>query len=425
MKVAILVPSASLKSGGAATYNISVLQPFRNTSSSHEFIFLDSEANILDKEKLFDLQKDDNYLGSSVLAPENNKARINKSLSKRHFFFKFIASITSRLVSRFYQFVPSKSSMLREISISEKLDKLKIDIVWFLEPFSWPVTKPFMVQVFDLITLRQSYFPEVSLTGWKWEDRERYYSTILPRAAKIIVGTQTGKQEVVNYYSIPHERVMINPFPVPIQSASFNNQLPPLLTEITKTPYLFYPAQFWPHKNHFNLLQALSACTALENDCPNLVLTGSDKGNEQYIRRLVDDLNLSTKVFFLGFVRRSDIYFLLGNALALVYPTFFGPDNLPPLEAFHFGCPVLASSVPGAFDQLGDAALFFDPSKPDEIAECIIRIVREPGLRSQLAAKGKVQLKGRTPKDYHDRIIQFLNEFEPIRRTWEAIYIHT
>src|SRR5256885_13294906 len=53
------------------------------------------------------------------------------------------------------------------------------------------------------------------------------------------------------------------------------------------------------------------------------------------------------------FAARDEVLALYRTAAALVFPTFFGPDNLPPLEAFAAGCPVLASRVEGADEQLG------------------------------------------------------------------------
>ena len=48
---------------------------------------------------------------------------------------------------------------------------------------------------------------------------------------------------------------------------------------------------------------------------------------------------------------------LYTEALALVMPTYFGPTNLPPLEAFQTGTPVLYSDLPGMREQVGDAAI--------------------------------------------------------------------
>ena len=55
----------------------------------------------------------------------------------------------------------------------------------------------------------------------------------------------------------------------------------------------------------------------------------------------------------------------------LLYQSFFGPENLPPLEAFALGCPVIAANVSGAVEQLGDAAILVDPKTLEEIAGAI------------------------------------------------------
>jgi glycosyltransferase involved in cell wall biosynthesis len=80
----------------------------------------------------------------------------------------------------------------------------------------------------------------------------------------------------------------------------------------------------------------------------------------------------------------------------LVFPTFFGPTNIPPLEAFALGCPVAASRIYGMPEQLGGAALFFDPRSEEEMAECIQRLWQDDRLCQRLSSNGlrKAQLWG-------------------------------
>ena len=86
---------------------------------------------------------------------------------------------------------------------------------------------------------------------------------------------------------------------------------------------------------------------------------------------------------------REDLVSLYQQALALVFPTFFGPENLPPLEAFALGCPVIASRIPGSEDQFADAALQVDPTEPEAWVEAIQNIRQDATLRASLIAKGK------------------------------------
>ena len=182
--------------------------------------------------------------------------------------------------------------------------------------------------------------------------------------------------------------------------------------------FLLYPAQFWPHKNHVNLLRALDLLRSDHGLRPSLVLTGSDQGNREHVRKLISELHLSEQVFDLGFIPRDDLTCLYASATALVYPSFFGPDNLPPLEAFVLRCPAVAADVPGAREQLGEAPLYFNPADPQEIAAKIAEVLDNKDTRRRSIEEGAKIARQRTPEAYVSAIYSLLDEFEPIRRCW-------
>jgi Glycosyl transferases group 1 len=152
------------------------------------------------------------------------------------------------------------------------------------------------------------------------------------------------------------------------------------------------------------------------------VLTGSDTGNLAHVMKQAVELGLSGQVFFPGFVPRDDLNALYRDSIALVFPSYFGPDNFPPLEAFALGVPVVAANVSGAEEQIGQAALLFDPSDPSDIASKIKDLCHKPGLRKQMIAKGREIAKVRTPEAYIATLCSFLDNFERIRRCWGATY---
>jgi glycosyltransferase involved in cell wall biosynthesis len=251
----------------------------------------------------------------------------------------------------------------------------------------------------------------------EWAFRERWLSTVLGRAAMIVAGNEVGRDEIQRFYGIGPERIRLMPHPTP--------ELPPGAAGGEPSPvgageYLFYPAQFWPHKNHVNLLLALRILRERHGLNLSLALTGSDKGNLAFVRRTAHDLGVAGAVQFLGFVPRAQMGALYRNAVALVYPTFFGPENLPPLEAFAAGCPVVASDVAGAREQLGDAALLVDATKPEQIADAVVRLRREPGLRERLIRSGSARAQLHTTADFVRGVDQWLDEFEGVRRCWPS-----
>jgi glycosyltransferase involved in cell wall biosynthesis len=313
----------------------------------------------------------------------------------------------------------------KEIILSGPLDKAarkhKIDLIWFISPDTEQVTIPYLATVWDLEHRSQPYFPEVSVTGWKWRMRENHYREILPRATGVITGTAAGKEEIVRYYQVPERLVHVVPFPTP-QFALAPSATGQDVTGCDTIPdnYLFYPAQFWPHKNHVGLLLALKLLREHYGLDFHLVLTGSDKGNLGYVQDKVEQLGLVDRVTFLGFVETGFLRVLYQRAFALIYPTFFGPDNLPPLEAFALDCPVIASNVAGAEEQLGSAALLFDPKAPGQMAQRVKELHDSPPKRAEMIRLGRERALRWTAADYIEQVFSIIDDFEPIRRCWSS-----
>ncbi|WGS03078.1 glycosyltransferase family 4 protein (plasmid) [Bradyrhizobium sp. ISRA443] len=316
------------------------------------------------------------------------------------------------------------SPLVADSSWDRLLRGAEVDIAWLLGTDD-PVSVPYVMTVWDLQHRLQPYFPEVSTSGWDWQARERHYQRCLPRASRIITGTEVGKQEVTRFYGVAPDNIAVIPLPAPQLAASRESGARMRDKYGIDGEFILYPAQFWPHKNHINLLLALERIKREAGLALRLVLTGSDKGNLGYVRETVSALGLAAQVDILGFIPMADLSGLYQEALVLAFPSFFGPDNLPPLEAFALRCPVVAARVAGAEEQLGEAALFFDPADPQDIARAILQIHHDRALRSQLIERGARLAAERTPRAYVERVCRLLDDFVPIRRCWRHDYVHS
>jgi glycosyltransferase involved in cell wall biosynthesis len=290
-----------------------------------------------------------------------------------------------------------------------------IDFAWFVSPQSEPVGVPFLAPVWDLEHRRHPFYPEVSTSGWRWEEREFHYRSSLPRAAYVLTGSQVGREQVHDLYRVPLERIAVIPFPTPgfppAEAGAVRLEVDP------GVPFVFYPAQFWPHKNHIAVVLALDLLRQ-EGLRVDAVFTGADKGNLAHVRRAVAERRLDDRVRFAGLVERSAVGAYYRAAAALVFPSFFGPDNLPPLEAFGLGCPVIAADVTGAREVLGEAALFFDPRDERELAAAIRRVLSDTELRTKLVERGRARASEQTAAGYVAAVIALLDSFEAYRRCW-------
>jgi glycosyltransferase involved in cell wall biosynthesis len=322
---------------------------------------------------------------------------------------------------RFAQKVHRRLTKWRDGKRYERLIRESgIEFVWNVgNVTSLTMDLPYITVVFDLQHRLQCYFPEVSMAG-EWRKREERLGILLRRASAIITGTEAGKAEIEHFYQVPAERIRVLPHPTPqfALEATEGDSQHVLAKYNLPRGYLFYPAQFWPHKNHACLLHALRCLRDNHGLTLPMVFIGSDKGNQRYIRQLVEEFDLSSQVHFLGFVPQADLPLLYREALALTFLSFFGPDNLPPLEAFALGCPVIAAEVSGAREQLGEAALLVDPKDANQVALAVKSIHDNASLRQSLIQRGRAQIAGRTGENYVRGVFSILDEFEPIRRCW-------
>lgn len=230
-------------------------------------------------------------------------------------------------------------------------------------------------------------FPEMTYKK-SFTIRENTYNTHLAKALSIFCESETGKEELLKYTNINDNKICVVPmFPGSVVDIKLTKlEYKKVENEVNLEPYKFYlyPAQFWPHKNHYNLIKAFAKIVNIHQDF-KLVLTGGDQGNLNYIKKLIEELNLKDKIILLGFVKDQTLFWLYKNAICLVMPTFLGPTNMPLLEARELNCPVLCSDLKGHREMLGDGAIYFDPQNNDDIAKCMIKItdknIREEVLK--------------------------------------------
>jgi glycosyltransferase involved in cell wall biosynthesis len=99
---------------------------------------------------------------------------------------------------------------------------------------------------------------------------------------------------------------------------------------------------------------------------------------------------------------------LYGIADALVMPTFFGPTNIPVVEAWSLGCPVLSSDIRGVREQVGDAGILVDPTDSHAIADAMYRLATNDALRVELRGRGFERVARYSAIDFASRLCEIL-----------------
>jgi glycosyltransferase involved in cell wall biosynthesis len=146
-----------------------------------------------------------------------------------------------------------------------------------------------------------------------------------------------------------------------------------------------------------------------------MVFCGSHAGeireqNFHEVMGLSGEFGVERQILYLGYVADEDISSIYAQAAGLIMPTFFGPTNIPILEAWAFGCPVLTSDIRGVREQAGDAAILVDPRSSESIADGIHRLWADESLACSLVKSGRQQLAGYTSNDFRRRLTEIIAE---------------
>lgn len=290
--------------------------------------------------------------------------------------------------------------------IGKFIRKEKIDGVFIAEQLQYVpnLATKIILPVHDLMHRYESQFSEVRAT---YSQREMVLRCETKYADCILTDSKLGKQQFRESYM---RRGMKSPYVV-----SLPYIVPKHILEVTEEEievpekYIFYPAQFWNHKNHINLVKAIQISKDSIIDI-HLVLVGSEKNCCEKIKKYIADNRLENNITIKGFVSNGNMTYLYRHAVGLIMPSYFGPTNIPPLEAMALGCPTAVSNKYAMPEQVGKAGLLFNPDSPEEIADCIKKLWTNDTLRKELAKEGYQRIRRWTQEDFKNKLLKIMEK---------------
>ncbi|OAF01222.1 hypothetical protein AYJ54_29535 [Bradyrhizobium centrolobii] len=266
---------------------------------------------------------------------------------------------------------------------------------------------------FTLHDLQENYYPQ-NFSTWQRIWRRETYAALLGRARRVICESRYVMADIARSFDVADERIKV--IAAPPQRQFLTVQSDAELDAVRQRlhlprRFLFYPAQFWVHKNHLRLIEAFSEVLKQAPDL-QLVLTGKQRDEYRTVMDMVDRLGLSRSVVHVGFVERDELQAIYRLATALVMPSLFESISIPVYEAFLAGTPVIASGIHGIPEQVGDAALLFDPTSVAAIRDAILKVVGNEELARALTAKARERMLKMTPEHYGGQLQQLLDEMQ-------------
>ena len=370
-----------------------------------------------------DIHLKKNNIEHSVYVYNKDNLRILKSfnitsnLLKFNFLNKIFSYYNSSLFGLYFQ------NKFKILSLFEKkLISDNVDLINFVTTSPTPFVLQKLSYIFTVMDICHRDYPEFSEVREFniFRKREMLLQACLAPATIIVTESEELRDKIFLKYSIDKERILsipnyVSPF---IVNKNFSKEE---INDI-KNKYLlpknffFYPAQFWEHKNHIRIIEAVNILKKKGKEF-NVIFCGSDKGNLNYIINEIKKYNLEDNIKILGFVPENELGILYKLSFAVIMPTFFGPTNIPVIEAWYYNIPLIYSFH--LKNQVEDAALLIDPLNSHDVAEKMEEICID-NVRENLMHKGKKKLEDlkKSRELGYMNFIEKLKSFDHMRKCW-------
>lgn len=304
-------------------------------------------------------------------------------------------------------------------------DDNKIDLIFFLNASQYMqyIEKiNFMVNIPDIAHRNNLEFPEIRNNS-EFEIRERIYKNFLPKAFTIITNSKSIKEDLIKYYNLDDSRVDIISHQPSEQITNFQYDEKKAI-DIQKKfglpkNYVFYPAQYWAHKNHKLIIDAIKLLNDKKKLDFHAVFSGNDKGNLKYLKDYCNRINISKNIIFMNFIEDEYIGYFYKMSSSLVMPSYFGPTNIPPLEAFFLGVPAIYLDNHFNRQEFGDSLYYVMPNNPEHMANAINLVKDDYKLRESLIKNGYEKLNQLTKHKADNLLPEIFNRYFKIQETWK------
>ena len=268
---------------------------------------------------------------------------------------------------------------------------------------------PMVVSIMDVIHLSSSAYRHNLSTFFY---ARPMLNVVARKADHIVTVSCHSKNEIMQALGIPGSKITVIPCGVseefsPYSAFVGSHDVATILG--IHTPFLLYVGNLKPHKNVVTFLRAFAQLRKDGKLCHSLLIVGDDA---RWKTSVVDEcmrLGIRGCTIFVSHVSRALLPRVYAAADLLVMPSTVEGFGLPVLEAMACGTPVVASRTASLPEVAGDAALYFDPASPEDLAVQIERIVYSTDLQAALRNKGIQRAKQFTWKQCARRHIELYN----------------
>ncbi len=252
-----------------------------------------------------------------------------------------------------------------------------------------PVSGYGVATIHDLSTIKypHTHPPE------RLKQFEKNLSNTLRRASYLITDSQAIRQEVIEHFSWPPEKIFSVPLGVaPCYKPGVDAGTLSILRqyELKAGEYALCVSTLEPRKNIDLLLRAYQQLPHNLVQRYPLILAGSKGWLSESLMDAITDGQRAGWVRYLGYVPERDLPAIFAGTRAFLFPSSYEGFGLPVLEAMASGVPVLTSDRSCLPEVSGGAALLVNPEDMDALRLGIEKVLVDDSWRDQARAHGLV-----------------------------------
>jgi len=280
-------------------------------------------------------------------------------------------------------------------SLCAALDRHGIDILFEASGYLGDLNVPAVSWIPDF---QHRHLPQL-FSKTAWLAREARFRRILTKRRFLLLSSEDARHDMECFYPQYRGSLHVVPFAVDLEHWPKIDEIAALRAKLgLPERFFFLPNQFWPHKNHSLIVQALRL---LKRGNATIASTGipvdhRSPDRTSKLQQLVVSHGLQTEFRLLGELPYADILALNAGSTALINPSMFEGWSTTVEEAKALGTPLLLSDLDVHKEQAGDFGLYFKRDDPADCAAKISQMIERPPPRMD------DQARTRNRQDLHE-----------------------
>jgi glycosyltransferase involved in cell wall biosynthesis len=281
----------------------------------------------------------------------------------------------------------------------------KFDVFHGSDPLLPPMRKKRgIATVHDLCQKRFPQFFEQRILR-----QEKFLSRSLANAAAIIVPSHQTRNDLLEMFRLPEEKVHLVSAPVHPQFHPGSDQSADGYTMAKyrlERPFALFVGTMEPRKNIVSIIKAFDLFHRSQKTALSLVLVGKRGWLYHDIFKAMDTSPVRGRIQYRQYVPDSDLASLYRLAHLFVYPSIFEGYGFPVLEAMASGTPVITSNSSSLREIAEGAALLVDPLKTEELAHAMHTLTESSSQRAQFIDAGLQRVRQISSFDPAKKVLQ-------------------